>query len=165
MKKKLKNIQHIKMDNGKLHQEDILMRIMREPMDNIFFTVGTKPAESGGILLGPIGSNDITDFFFDVGGTCTHASYSPDCITLSKKLKNEWIPNGLDFKGFCHSHPGRLDHPTEADLRYIRRLLQINDDMDVFYAPIVIPSEFRLRSYAVLKNDPDTALEVRVEIF
>lgn len=34
----------------------------------IMCTIGARPAETGGILLGPVGSDDVTDFYFDTSG-------------------------------------------------------------------------------------------------
>lgn len=146
-------------------QTEAVMKIKREAFDKIFFSICSRPAESGGILIGPIGTDDITDFYFDAGGTCTNASYSPDYITVNKMLKELWIPNGLDYKGIGHSHPGNLDWPTPADLAYIRRLLTINEDMEMFFAPIIIPPEFRMRPTVVFKNNPGTIVEARIDFF
>ena len=127
----------------------------RQVLCRIMCTVGAFPAETGGILLGPVGSEDITGFFFDSGATCSGATYSPDHVTLARKLKDDWLPYGIDFKGFVHSHPGRLDRLSAGDLRYIRRLLQVNTDMDRFLAPLVIPHQRRLCPIVVPRNRPD----------
>jgi proteasome lid subunit RPN8/RPN11 len=125
----------------------------------------SKPAERGGLLLGPIGSNDVSDFFFDTGGACTSASYSPDYMTLRRKMKEEWMPAGLDMKGFVHSHPGRLDVLTREDLMYIDRLLKANPDMSMFVAPIIIPPEFRMHAMVVFRDNPSVAVEARINFF
>lgn len=124
-----------------------------------------RPAESGGILLGPVGSNMVTDFYFDSGGTCTGSSYSPDHVTLSKLMKEKWLPSGIDMKGFLHSHPGQLDWLTYGDMAYINRLLDKNPDMDMFIAPIVIPNQFRIRPIVVLRKQPRVALEAKIDLF
>ena len=80
-------------------------------------------------------------------------------------MKEQWLPAGIDMKGFVHSHPGSFDRLSAGDLVYISRLLEINDDMPFFTAPIVIPSEFRLRPLVVLRDNPKTAREARFEYF
>jgi proteasome lid subunit RPN8/RPN11 len=125
----------------------------------------SRPAESGGILLGPVGSNVVTDFYFDSGGTCTGASYSPGHVTLSKLMKEKWLPSGIDMKGFLHSHPGQLDWLTYGDMAYINRLLDKNPDMDMFIAPIVIPDRYRIRPIVVLRKQPRVALEAKIDLF
>jgi len=117
------------------------------------------------LILGPLGSNDGTDFFFDAGGSITGTSYAPDCVTIVKKLKEEWIPAGIDLKGIAHSHPGKLDRLTTEDMAYIKRLLIINPEMPVFLAPLIIPHEFRMRMMVVFRDNPDIAVEARINFF
>lgn len=128
-------------------------------------TICRRAPESGGLLLGPIGSNDVTDFYFDATADCTGGTYSPDTATLTRKLKHEWIPAGLEFRGFLHSHPGRMDRPSSGDLRYVARLLQINPELSQFALPIVIPSEFRMRPFVVRREQPCMACEARLILF
>lgn len=142
-----------------------IVKIAHNVCKNIMLTIGTRPVESGGILLGPVGTNDVTDFFFDNGGNCTEATYSPDCVTLRQKMKDEWLPAGIDMKGFVHSHPESLDRLSAGDLVYINRLLDKNKDMTMFIAPIVIPSQFRFRPLVVLRNKPRIAHEAKFEYF
>jgi hypothetical protein len=69
-------------------------------------------------------------------------------------MREEWLPAGIDMKGFCHSHPGRTERLSAGDMQYIGRLLAINPDMRIFAAPIVLPHEFRMRAYVVLSDQP-----------
>jgi proteasome lid subunit RPN8/RPN11 len=133
------------------------LRIRKDLLCQIMRTIGALAPESGGILLGPVGSNDITDFFFDSGGRCTGGTYSPDHVTLQCMMRDEWLPAGIDFKGFVHSHPGGFDRLSAGDLRYIHRLLEKNPDMSGFAAPIVIPQQFRIRAWVVLRTQPTIA--------
>jgi proteasome lid subunit RPN8/RPN11 len=141
------------------------INMTREAFDKAMLSICSRPAESGGLFLGPVGSNDVTDFFFDSGGHVTGASYSPDCVTLNKKMQEEWIPAGLDMKGFVHSHPRRLDTLTYEDLMYIKKLLIANPDMSVFIAPIIIPPEFRMRAMVVFKDNLGSFVEARINFF
>lgn len=142
-----------------------VVKIAHNVCKDIMLTIGARPAESGGIILGPIGTNDVTDFFFDAGGNSTGSTYSPDCVTLRKKMKEDFLPRGIDMKGFAHSHPGSFDCLSAGDLTYISRLLEINEDMSMFIAPIVIPPEFRMRPLVVLRDKLDVAQEARFEYF
>jgi hypothetical protein len=141
------------------------MSMSRHVVCQIMCTVGVHAPETGGILLGPIGTSDITDFYFDSTARCSGATYSPDHLTLRKKMREEWLPAGIDFKGFVHSHPGSFDRLSEGDLRYIRRLLDKNPDIKAFAAPIVIPGEFRLRPIVVLCEQPDMPRAATLQIF
>lgn len=126
---------------------------------------GALPAETGSILLGPIGSNDITDFYFDHTAACSAGTYAPDHVTLNRLLKTLWMPNGLDFKGFAHSHPRGFDRLSGPDLQYIGRLLKANPDMTVFSAPIVLPSEYRLCPFVVHHDRPECAIPAQLILF
>jgi len=146
-------------------KNEAIVNMTREAFDKTMLSICSRPAESGGLLLGQVGSNDVSDFFFDAGGNFTGASYSPDHVTLNKKMKEEWIPAGIDMKGFVHSHPGSLDTLTCEDLIYIKRLLMANSDMSMFIAPIIIPPEFRIRAMVVFRDNPGTAVEARINFF
>ncbi|MHA1950308.1 MAG: Mov34/MPN/PAD-1 family protein [Candidatus Thorarchaeota archaeon] len=141
------------------------IKMSHEAYKEIMNSICARPAESGGILLGPIGTNEVTHFYFDRGANCTRATYSPDHITLNKKMKEEWLPAGIDMKGFVHSHPGLLDRLTLGDLAYIKRLLNTNSDMEFFIAPIVIPGEYRMRPMIVGKQDCYQPRAARIELF
>jgi len=161
----IKGLQKLLAANKRKLADVPVVKISRNVCKNILNTIGSQQPESGGILLGPIGSNDVTDFFFDNRGSCTGISYSPDCTTLKQKMKAEWLPAGIDMKGFVHSHPGRLDGLSVGDMTYINRLLDINDDMAMFIAPIVIPQEFRMRPIVVLRDKPRVPREARLDVF
>jgi proteasome lid subunit RPN8/RPN11 len=126
----------------------------RRVLCQIMCTIGARRPETGGILLGPIGSSFITAFHFDGTASCSTVTYSPDHITLRRMMQDVWLPAGVDMKGFVHSHPGSFDRLSEGDMIYIRRLLEKNLDMTVFAAPIVVPGAFRMRPIVVLSNQP-----------
>jgi proteasome lid subunit RPN8/RPN11 len=129
--------------------------ITRAVVCEIMRTIGSKPPETGGILLGPIGRSEITAFYFDVTADCTAVTYTPDHDTLRRKMREEWIPAGIDFKGFVHSHPG-FDRLSAGDMSYIKRLLAKNPDIEAFAAPIVVSAEYRLRPIVVLRDHPES---------
>ena len=132
---------------------------------DILHSIGSHPPEMGGILLGPIGTNEVTKLFVDSGGSFSSSTYSPDHVTLNRKMKDEWLPAGIDMKGFVHSHPGRFDQLSTGDLAYIARLLDKNDDMDMFIAPIVIPQGFRMQPIVVLRENPGQQRQARLMFF
>jgi hypothetical protein len=141
------------------------IRMSRRVPRAIMCTIGSRWPESGGILLGPIGDSSITDFYFDATACCSGATYSPDHLTLRRKMEEEWLPAGLDFKGFVHSHPGSFDRLSAGDLIYIRRLLKKNPDIISFAAPIVIPREFRIQANVVLREQPDVQHRATLKLF
>ena len=135
--------------------QSIQLRIARSAYREMLEMLMAKPVESGGILLGPIGCEDVTHFHFDASAACTGATYSPDHIALNKLLRDEWIPSGIDFKGFSHSHPDGVDRLSAGDLRYIRRLLAKNEDMDQFAAPLLVPGAYQLVPLVVPRAEPN----------
>jgi proteasome lid subunit RPN8/RPN11 len=141
------------------------IRMSRHAMCQVMTSIAACGPETGGILLGPIGSTDICEFHFDRTAVCSLATYSPDHLTLSRLMKQIWMPSGLDLKGFCHSHPSDSARLSAGDLIYIRRLLQINPDMDRFAAPIVIPKSFRMEAIVVLAEQPDIQRPTYFELF
>jgi len=119
------------------------------------FTIGNRPPETGGVLIGPIGKPlKITGYYFDVGASCSGATYSPDTKTINCKRNEEWLPAGLDWNGFIHSHPGGFDRPSAGDISYFKRLLKSSDE-SVLVAPIVIPEQFRFVPYVVREGQED----------
>jgi len=146
-------------------QQEVKIEMSYSAYQQILSTVGSRDPESGGILLGPLDSDIVTRFFFDEGGVCTGSSYSPDYVTLRRKMQEEWIPSGVDMKGFVHSHPSRFDCLTNGDLEYVALLLEKNDDMDFFIAPIVIPTEHRMQPIVVLRQEPEVAREAKLVLF
>lgn len=139
------------------------IRIAKRVYAEIFSTIGARPPESGGILLGPIGENRVTEYFFDAGGSCSSVTYTPDHVTLNRNLQTIW--RDLSIKGFVHSHPEHFPRPSGGDLRYIARLLDRNPEMSVFLAPIVLPAHFTVRPYVVRRADPNRAVEAVLDLF
>lgn len=126
----------------------IKRKVLREAMEKI----GSIPAESGGILLGPRGCNYVTHFYFDRGSRNSSTSYTPDYKTLNLKMRTEWKPAGLRVRGFIHSHPGNLDTLTAGDISYIQKLMDRNN-MDMFVAPIILPHQYSIRPWVVSRNN------------
>ncbi len=125
----------------------------------------SRPPEAGGILLGPIGSSEVTDFYFDKTAKCTGGTYTPDHVTLQRLMNEKWMPSGIDMVGFVHSHPNGFDWLSQGDLIYIRRLLLKNTDMAVFATPIVLPEQYRIRPIVVQRSDMNKALAAKLILF
>lgn len=146
-------------------QELPQLRIACEVYRRVLFELNYRPVESGGLLLGPIGSNAITGFHFDDTALSSGATYTPDHVTLNRLLKERWIPSGIDFKGFAHSHPSGCAWLSAGDLRYIRRLLSKNDDMDVFAAPIIVAAQYQLCPLVVTRDRSDVVQRAELVLF
>ncbi len=127
----------------------------------------SRPAEAGGILLGPRGGDVITEFVFDAGARCTSSRYEPDHEALNRQMRDLWWPAGLNCIGFCHSHPDGVGRLSSGDLVYIQRIFHAMPKLRWFAAPIVLPQQFRINPFVVTR-DPlvvhDVTLEVLDEI-
>lgn len=108
-----------------------------EVHDTIRATIGTLPAETGGILGGSRAHNVVTHFRLDTGSNRTQATYSPDVASMNRILRDHWNPQGIDFMGFVHSHPGQLGSPSGGDRQYAQRILEQIPDLDRMLMPIV----------------------------
>lgn len=128
-------------------------------------TIGARTPETGGLLLGPVDRDVITHFHFDNTARCTGSTYTPDHVSLRKKMREDWLPNGVDMKGFAHSHPRKSDCLSMGDLSYITRLLKANKDMDRFVAPVILTHEFCIRVFVILRDDVQTPRLANVTLF
>lgn len=124
-------------------------------------TVGSFPAETGGILLGSLDDFKVQRFVFDPNGKTNSAAYDPDIDFLNKELKKA-RKEGLDLLGFVHSHPRGVSRLSGdfgngiGDLGYIKRILDAFEHLDKFLVPIVYSSvdgEFKVFPYVAYRND------------
>jgi|GEM_PF-1038317 len=106
--------------------------------ESIRQTVGSLPAESGGMLCGCRKTGVITFFHFDKHATCSSATYVPDTNTLNKLLP-QLNAQGLDLMGFVHSHPHQCTSPSTGDEFYCSKIFSANPDLSFFIIPIVDP--------------------------
>ena len=117
----------------------IRVKIRESALQKILRTVGTKPPETGGSLAIDPETGIIEDYVFDGSAITSHATYSPDIVTLNRiTIPNTWIPRGLKFRGFVHSHPGNMSCPSHGDYIYAERILRAMDSVDMLFMPIVL---------------------------
>src|SRR6266487_4925433 len=89
-------------------------------------TIGTRKAESGGILGGCRETGEVTHFCFDEGAKRSSVIYTPNNVLLNA-TKREWRQQGVDFLGSVHSHPPSFRRPSAGDEIYVRRILDVLD--------------------------------------
>lgn len=99
-------------------------------------TVGSRPAESGGILGGRRGSFTIEHFVPDESARTTTATYYPDITAVNRLLKEQWNPAGINLLGFVHSHPAGSTRPSGNDWAYLDRILAAIPEMGTMLMPI-----------------------------
>jgi proteasome lid subunit RPN8/RPN11 len=145
-----------------------IFKIQRSEFDKIKATVGTIPAESGGLLLGRRDDNIVTHFEFDSNGKTSGAAYSPDtkfCNKIIKKARK----GGLDFIGMCHSHPTGLKvlSGSFGDIGYIQKIFKAMPSLDCILVPIIQSSasgEFEFIPYKVFRENPEQPILCQLEI-
>lgn len=144
--------------------EDLIVRITAPAYWAIVTTVGSKPPESGGLLLGPSATDEVTEFWFDPHSRSSSTTYSPDTVAMNRLLREEWRPRGLDWKGFVHSHPRGFEELTSGDVDYIERLLASSKDMKRFVAPVLMPESYSMRTFVVLAERPRVPLAAQLHL-
>jgi hypothetical protein len=143
------------------HQE---MQIFQKAFDEMCNTVGKKPAETGGILLGTRRDYSVQKFIFDPHGSRTAGGYDPDVNYLNKVIKKEWETNQLELVGFLHSHPRGVSRLSGdwgnniGDLGYIKAIFGAIPALDRFLVPIMYSSydggERVIFPYIAPRNNP-----------
>ena len=127
-----------------LHRENEKVHLTLEVLEDLFSTIGAQNPETGGLLLGPINVDGISSFVFDTTGDISSASYSPSSDKLTALCKKTAKTDGLEMKGFCHSHPGNLCNPSIGDINYVRQFFDANPSMHKFYMPIIVNTPLSL---------------------
>lgn len=117
--------------------------ILESAYQEIMNTVGRRPAESGGILLGSREDFVVQKFVFDHRGSMSSGAYDPNIDFLNKVVKKEWKENKLALLGFLHSHPrgcNRLSGDwgnNTGDIGYMRAIFRAMPDLKKFLVPIM----------------------------
>lgn len=110
--------------------------------DTICSTIGSRPAETGGALLGSYENSLVVDFVYDEEGAVTGASYVPS-VNLTHVVQRNELDRNLQFKGVVHSHPGTYDTPSGPDEESFFAGLQANLELGRYLAPIITLQEGR----------------------
>ena len=124
-------------------------RCSSEVLEQIQETIGSRPAETGGILGTSDDGKTIDHFFFDEKASVSGVTYSPDTDTLNDVIE-KWNDEGVMFCGFIHSHPRGCISPSGGDYFYAERILSCmklpNDTMVMPIVQVICPKR---RSIAV----------------
>jgi proteasome lid subunit RPN8/RPN11 len=114
------------------------LRMTSQVFAAICETIGTRRAETGGILGGKWQTGEVTHFFFDkVPRVKTSSLYVPNNAILNEVRKNQWKPQGVDYLGSIHSHPPGFCSPSSGDKYYAGRILETLE-IPYLLVPIVI---------------------------
>lgn len=100
------------------------MKILESAYNEIISTIGSRPAESGGLLFGKEDDMIVRKFVFDKHARTTRSTYTFNTEFLNPEIKRIWNEEGLSCIGFIHSHPhgyGRLSPP---DVEYFSSMFE-----------------------------------------
>ena len=118
------------------------LEMTREVYEDIRREVGSRPAESGGILLGSRDDYKVRRFIFDLHGSCSSGGYDPDVAFINAVIKAAWEQDELALLGFVHSHPpgvtrlsGDFGNNT-GDLGYLNAIFAAMPGLKHFLVPL-----------------------------
>lgn len=119
-------------------------------------TIGSLPAEHGGVLGAHPEEGVVTEFYFDRAARRNTVTYTPDDSLLNRLFAEDWNPRGIRVMGFVHSHPG-IRIPSQADISYSQRILNAIPDLERLLIPIVLSGAdgdgFEILPYAVVRQN------------
>ncbi len=100
----------------------------REAYDKIRSTVGSKPAESGCLLLGyeeELNKDRIIvrDIIFDKMASATTVTYTLNTAYLNPLIRKAYKERNLAVIGVEHSHPYGCNYPSSFDIVYFSNML------------------------------------------
>jgi proteasome lid subunit RPN8/RPN11 len=134
--------------------------------ERIRASVGSVPAETGGMLGCDAGRNVVSHFFLDADAARTPVTYTPDIMSVNTVL-DQWDAAGVRLAGFVHSHPKCSPEPSAGDRNYAVRILSTNPESKFLLLPIVLSaadaSEFSMRLF-VAKRDGDGVAIQRAQL-
>lgn len=140
--------------------------ILDKTYEEIIQTIGSFPAETGGILMGKEEDMVVQRFIFDNGAATTSSSYTFNINYLNPIVKKMFQEEGLKVIGFIHSHPYEYLRPSTLDLDYFQFAFDYNK-REYFITPIIgtIPDggEFKFESF-VVKRGKHSAFPVKTKV-
>lgn len=141
------------------------MQILENAYNEIINTIGSRPAESGGLLFGKEDDMIVRKFVFDKHALTTRSTYTFNTEFLNPEIKRIWNEEGLSCIGFIHSHPHGYGHPSPPDIEYFTSMFD-NMPRKHYITPIVfsVPDGgFKMNAF-VLFNQTREPIRANVEV-
>lgn len=114
------------------------MKITTSAYTEMLQTVGSRPAESGGLLFGSRKDWVVTRFLYDKNAKTTQSSYSFNVSYLNPMI-DKLSEEGLQLLGFFHSHPHGYKQLSQPDINYFKKQFG-NIPVDRFLVPLMFPA-------------------------
>lgn len=112
------------------------MKITTSAYNDMIKTVGSRPAEAGGLLIGSRTDWVVTRFLYDKDAKTTTTSYSFNAPFLNSQL-DKLADEDLQLLGFFHSHPQGCRELSTPDREYFKRQFK-NIPVDKFLTPLML---------------------------
>jgi len=141
------------------------VQILKSVYNDIRSTIGSRPAESGGLLFGNEEDMIVRAFVFDKNAKTTRSTYSFNTGYLNPEIKRIWKEQGLSCLGFIHSHPYGCGCPSHPDIMYFSSTFD-NMPRPYYITPIIFTDPdggFQFNPF-VIYNGTKEALKVELEI-
>lgn len=113
------------------------MRIHESAFNEIINYIGSRPAESGGMLFGREDDYVITRFVPDSTASTTRATYTINAEAINPIIQKLWKEEQLSLIGIVHSHPRGFGMLSAPDMAYFSDLLRNMMKREHFYTPLV----------------------------
>ena len=136
------------------------MQFTESAFYDIINTIGSRKAESGGLLFGNEEDFVVRKFVFDRGAKTTAASYTFNIGFLNPEIKRLWEEEGLSCLGFIHSHPFGYSRPSPPDMYYFTDMFQYMP-REQYLVPIVftVPDGgFKINAHILPNGAKETTL-------
>ena len=117
---------------------DMKTRITTSAYTELLRTVGSTPAEAGGLLFGSRKDWVVSKFLFDKDAETTRSTYSFNVGYLNPMI-DKLSEEGLQLLGFLHSHPTYCKDLSGPDREYFQRQFK-NIPVDKFLTPLMFPA-------------------------
>lgn len=92
---------------------------------SIIGTIGSLPAETGGLLFGYEDDYIIRGFLFDKHAITTSSTYTFNTGYLNPIVSSLWKKKKLSVLGFIHSHPQGASCPSIPDIEYFSKMFEV----------------------------------------
>jgi proteasome lid subunit RPN8/RPN11 len=141
------------------------MKILESAYNEIISTIGSRPAESGGLLFGKEDDMVVRKFVFDKHAHTTRSTYTFNTEFLNPEIKRIWNEEGLSCIGFIHSHPHGFGRLSSPDIEYFLSMFECMPRKH-YITPIVftVPDGgFKLNAH-ILPNQSRETINVDIEV-
>ena len=149
--------------------KEFTMRFTSSAYNKIIDTIGSQPAESGGLLFCDEQDQNYTvrKYVFDEGAKTTGTTYTFNTEYLNPIVKKLWEEDRLLCIGFIHSHPRGYGMPSPPDIHYFTEMFK-HMRRELYLTPIVytVPDGgFELRPYILRNGSSQPEYAKKIELY